>query len=220
MVGAGRSDDSGQDARATSGLKPHRLLAHQMVSRFLMGGLNMRAVIASIEGEYLRYKKLAEASFQQLSEEQLSQVAGNSDNSAATIAWHIGGNLKSRFTDFLDSDGEKPWRNRETEFLPRQVTHAELLTFWEQGWQTLHAALAPLTDSDLIRTVKIRNQPLSVMEALHRSLAHTSYHVGQIVFVAKMLRGPNWESLSIPPGKSAEYARNPTLERPVKTTTA
>ena len=179
----------------------------------------MRTVIASIEDEYQRYKKLAEASFRQLSEEQLSQAAGHTDNSVATIAWHIGGNLKSRFTDFLDSDGEKPWRDRDTEFLPRHITHAELLTFWEQGWQALHAALAALTDSDLSRTVKIRNQPLSVLEALHRSLAHTSYHVGQIVFVAKMLRGPNWQSLSIPPGKSAEYAKRPTLERPAKATT-
>jgi hypothetical protein len=180
----------------------------------------MRTVIASIEGEYQRYKKLAEASFGQLTAEQLSQVAGDSDNSAATIAWHVGGNLKSRFTDFLDSDGEKPWRDRETEFLPRHVTHAELLAFWEQGWQALHTALAALTDTDLARTVKIRNQPLSVMEALHRSLTHTSYHVGQIVFVAKTLRGPNWQSLSIPPGNSAKYAKRPTLERPAKTTTA
>ncbi|MGD0220916.1 MAG: DUF1572 family protein [Terriglobia bacterium] len=109
----------------------------------------MRAVIASIEGEYLRYKELAEGSFRQLSVEQLAQAAGDSDNSAATIAWHVGGNLKSRFTDFLDSDGEKPWRDRETEFRSRQVTHAELSAFWGQGWQALQAALAALTDSDL-----------------------------------------------------------------------
>lgn len=180
----------------------------------------MRAVIASIEGEYLRYKRLAEASFHQLSEEQLAQAAGDSDNSAATIAWHIGGNLKSRFTDFLDSDGEKPWRDRETEFLPRHVTHAELLAFWEQGWQALRAALAKLTDSDLTRPVKIRNQPLSLLEALHRSLAHTSYHVGQIVFAAKMLRGSNWQSLSIPPGKSAEFNKKLALGHPPRTSNA
>lgn len=93
----------------------------------------MRVVIASIEGEYHRYKQIAEAAFNQLSEEQLAQVAGATGNSVATIAWHIGGNLKSRFTDFLDKDGEKPWRDRETEFLPRRVTHAELLAYWEQG---------------------------------------------------------------------------------------
>ena len=145
-------------------------------------GDNMRVVIASIEAEYQRYKQMAEAAFRQLSDEQLAQVAGASENSVATIAWHIGGNLRSRFTDFLDADGEKPWRDRETESLPRHVTHAELLAFWEQGWQALSTALASLTDTDLTRAVKIRNQTLSVVEALHRSLAHTSCHVGQIVF--------------------------------------
>lgn len=176
----------------------------------------MRVVIASIEAEYQRYKQMAEATFRQLSDEQLGQVAGASENSVATIAWHIGGNLRSRFTQFLDTDGEKPWRDRETEFLPRHVTHAELLAFWEKGWQTLSSTLAALTDSDLTRTVKIRNQPLSVVEALHRSLAHTSCHVGQIVFLAKALRGPDWQYLSIPPGKSAEYNRNPALQSPPK----
>lgn len=180
----------------------------------------MRIVAASIEAECGRYKQLAEGSFRQLSEEQLAQAAGASDNSVATIAWHIGGNLKSRFTGFLDSDGEKPWRDRETEFLPRHVTHAELLAFWEQGWQALYTALASLTDSDLTRAVEIRNQPLSVVEALHRSLAHTSFHVGQIVYVAKALRGPDWKYLTIPPGQSAEYNQNPKHERPPITSPA
>jgi hypothetical protein len=174
----------------------------------------MRVIIASIEGEYRRYKKLAEAAFGQLSEEQLAQASGVSENSVATIAWHIAGNLRSRFTNFLDADGEKPWRVRETEFAPRQVSHAELGAFWEQGWRALSLAFASLTDDDLTRTVKIRNQPLSVIEALHRSIAHSSYHVGQIVFVAKSLRGPEWKYLSIPPGKSAEYAHNLTERNP------
>jgi hypothetical protein len=176
----------------------------------------MRAVIASIDAEYRRYKQMAEAAFRQLSQEQLTQVVGASGNSVATIAWHIGGNLKSRFTEFLDSDGEKPWRDRETEFLPRHLTHGELLTFWEQGWQALSTALASLTDDDLTHTVKIRNQPLTVVEALHRSLAHVSSHVGQIVLAAKALRGSDWQYLTIPPGKSAEYNRNPAFERPPK----
>jgi hypothetical protein len=177
----------------------------------------MRIVIESIEAEYRRYKQLAEAAFAQLSEQQLAQVAGSADNSVATIAWHIGGNLRSRFTEFLDTDGEKPWRDRETEFHPRFVAHEQLLAFWEMGWQALFSALASLTDDDLTRTVKIRKQTLSVVEALHRSLAHTSYHVGQIVFVAKALRGQNWTYLTIPPGKSAEYNQNPQFERPAKT---
>jgi len=174
----------------------------------------MRAVVASIEVEFRRYKQLAEAAMGQMSEEQLGQIVGISGNSLATIAWHISGNLRSRFTDFLDTDGEKPWRDRETEFFPRQATHAEMLAFWEQGWQAVSKALASLMDSDLTRTVTIRNQPLPVLDALHRSLAHTSFHVGQIVFLGKALRGPDWKYLTIPPGKSAEYNRNPTHERP------
>ncbi len=180
------------------------------------GGSIKRTVIASIEAEYQRYKKMAEAAFNQLSDEQLAQATGSSDNSVATIAWHIAGNLQSRFTEFLDTDGEKPWRDRETEFLPRYVTHTQLLGFWELGWQALSTTLAALSDIDLRRTIRIRDQSLSVVEALHRSLAHTSYHVGQIVFMAKALLGPDWLYLCIPPGKSAEYNQNPTLERPPK----
>jgi len=176
----------------------------------------MRVVIESIEAEYQRYKKLAELAFGQLSQEQLAQATGDSQNSVVTLAWHIGGNLKSRFTAFLDTDGEKPWRERETEFLPRHVTHAQLLAFWEQGWMALSTALRALTDSDLTCIVVIRNQQLSVVNALHRSLGHTSYHIGQIVYLAKTLRGPEWQYLSIPPGKSAEYNQNPTLERAPK----
>lgn len=174
----------------------------------------MRVVIESIEAEYRRYKDMAEASFHQLTEAQLAEVAGSTGNSIATIAWHLGGNLRSRFTDFLDSDGEKPWRDRETEFLPRRLTHAELLAFWELGWRALSAALAALSDDDLSRTVMIRNQQLTVVQALHRSLAHTSCHVGQIVFLAKALRGADWKYLSIPPGKSEEFNRKPTLGKP------
>jgi len=177
----------------------------------------MRTVIASIEGEYRRYKMLAEGAFKQLTDDQLAQVVGGTGNSAATIAWHIGGNLRSRFTDFLDADGEKPWRDRDAEFLPRRVTHGDLLAFWQDGWQALFQALQGLTDEDLNRSVKIRNQPLSVLEALHRSLAHTSFHVGQIVFLAKALRGADWQYLTIPPGKSAQYNQNPAYERPPRT---
>ena len=180
----------------------------------------MRLVIQSIEGEFRRYKHLAEASFAQLSNQQLTQAGGVADNSVATVAWHIGGNLRSRFTDFLDADGEKPWRDRESEFQRRSVTHEELLAFWEPGWLALFSTLAPLTDDDLNRTVKIRNQPLPVVDALHRSIAHTSYHVGQIVFIAKALLGENWKYLTIPPGKSAEYNQNPTHERPFRASDA
>ncbi len=176
-----------------------------------------RAVVASVEAEFRRHKQLAEGAMRQLTPPQLGQAAGATDNSVATIAWHIAGNLRSRFTDFLTADGEKPWRDRDSEFLTRDVSPGELLDFWEQGWAAWGSAVSPLTDQDLARIVRIRNQPLSVLEALHRSLAHVSYHVGQIVFVAKALRGAQWQWLTIPPGKSADYNQNPTRERPPKT---
>lgn len=174
----------------------------------------MRTVVASIEGEYRRYKSLAEKAIGQLSAAQLAEVAGNTGNSVATIVWHLAGNLRSRFTDFLTTDGEKPWRHREEEFQSRHVTHEELLGFWEQGWTVLLSSLAELTDEHLEQAVTIRNQSLSVIEALLRSLAHTSYHVGQIVFLGKALRGSEWTYLSIPPGQSAEYNKQPAREKP------
>ncbi|HXL08555.1 MAG TPA: DUF1572 family protein [Gemmatimonadales bacterium] len=164
----------------------------------------MRTLLASIEGEYRRYKSLAEGAMTQVADAALADAAG-SDNSIATIVWHISGNLQSRFTDFLTSDGEKPWRDRDSEFLARRVTRSELLAKWEEGWRVLFAALAGLTDADLERMVTIRSQPHTVAQALHRSLAHASYHVGQIVYVAKALHGADWQSLSIPPGQSARY---------------
>ena len=173
----------------------------------------MRQIVNSIQSEYRRYQLLAEAAIHQLTEAELAESGRSGGNSVATIAWHVSGNLKSRFTDFLTTDGEKPWRDRDAEFLPRRVTHAALLAQWEEGWRALSTALQDLTDGDLTRTVIIRGHPLSVSEALHRSLAHISYHVGQIVLLAKSMRGADWENLSIPPGQSAEYNRNPTLEK-------
>ena len=165
---------------------------------------NTRALVASLEAEYRRYKALGEGAVNQLADPQLAEATGAS-NSIATIVWHLAGNFTSRFTDFLTSDGEKPWRDRDSEFLARHVTRAELLAQWDGGWRVLFAALAPLSDADLARTVTIRRQPHTVAEALHRSLAHASYHVGQIVYVAKALRGADWQYLSIPPGQSAQY---------------
>jgi len=165
----------------------------------------MRQVIGSIEGEYRRYKKLGEEAIGQLGDEQLCLSDGSGGNSIAAIVWHVAGNLASRFTDFLHSDGEKPWRDRDSEFVERSVSRADLLEKWESGWSVLASALADLADEQLPAVVSIRGAPLSVLEALHRSLAHTSYHVGQIVFLAKSFRGREWRSLSIPPGGSAEF---------------
>jgi uncharacterized damage-inducible protein DinB len=173
----------------------------------------MSTLIESIRSEFLRYKSLAEGTISQLQADQLSASKGDASNSIAVICWHISGNLQSRFTDFLTTDGEKPWRNREEEFEPRAVTRAELLDKWERGWTQLLSALDGLSDAQLKERVVIRGQPLHVHEALHRSLAHLAYHVGQIVYVGKAMRGREWTSLSIPPGGSADYNRNPTRER-------
>jgi hypothetical protein len=128
--------------------------------------------------------------------------------------WHLAGNLKSRFTDFLTTDGEKPWRNREEEFAPRTVSPDEALAKWADGWDVLFRALEGLDDADLGRTVTIRGVGLTVLDALLRSVTHASYHVGQIVFEARALRGPDWQWLTIPPGGSAGYNQNPRHEKP------
>jgi proteasome lid subunit RPN8/RPN11/uncharacterized damage-inducible protein DinB len=179
------------------------------------GGSSMN-VVESIRGEYLRYKNLAEAAIRQAPDDRLSAVASADSNSMAAVCWHVSGNLKSRFTDFLTADGEKPWRNRDEEFAERQVGRAELLAKWEDGWAALLTALSGLTNDDLEREVTIRGVRVPVLDALHRSLAHTSYHVGQIVFIAKAAAGTGWTSLSIPKGQSAAFNLNPTGQTPAE----
>jgi uncharacterized damage-inducible protein DinB len=172
-----------------------------------------RNITASIGAEYLRYKALAEAAISQLNDAELSAEGPNGANSIAVVCWHLSGNLRSRFTDFMTSDGEKPWRQREEEFQRRTVTRRELLDKWNEGWSVLLATLATLTDEQLASTITIRRQPFLVHEALHRSVAHVAYHTGQIVYIAKSLRGKAWQSLSIPPGQSDAYNQNPAFER-------
>ena len=173
----------------------------------------MNIVINAFEGEFRRYKQLAEGAVAQLADDELGRRLDNG-NSAATVMQHIGGNLKSRFTEFLTSDGEKPWRDREGEFAPSPGARTELLAKWEEGWEALFDALRGLTDNHLGAPITIRGVELSVVEALARSLAHTSSHVGQIVFIAKHIRGPEWRYLSIPPGKTAAYNAAPRMEKP------
>ena len=171
-----------------------------------------RQTLSLIEAEYRRYKALGEGTFRQLSSEDLvTDTAGA--NSIAMIVWHIAGNLESRFTDFLTTDGEKSWRNRDSEFEPRTPSRAEIEEKWARGWRILSGSLQQLTDDDLSGSVIIRGVSMDVDEALLRSLAHASYHVGQIVYLGKCFRGDSWESLSIPPGKSEEYNANPVLEK-------
>jgi len=174
----------------------------------------MASIVESIRGEFLRYKALAEGAIAQLGDAEVCAPEGDAGNSIAVICWHVSGNLRSRFTDFLTSDGEKPWRRREEEFDRRTVTRSELLSKWQEGWDVLLQALGGITDDQLGATVTIRGERFTVYEALHRSLAHTSYHVGQIVYAAKAIRGSHWKYLSIPPGGSDAYNQNPALERP------
>ena len=139
--------------------------------------------VEAIADEFARYKALGEAAIAQLSDEELVVTASDGGNSIVTIVWHLAGNLESRFTDFRTSDGEKPWRDRDDEFVLRNVTKTALLEKWERGWGPLLAAVGQLSDADLLQTVAIRRQQLRIDQALQRSLAHTAYHVGQIVFL-------------------------------------
>ena len=174
----------------------------------------MASITSSIAGEFRRYKALGDAALAQLQDDEFARVDANGTNSAAMLVWHIGGNLRSRFTDFLTTDGEKPWRQRDEEFTQLIVTRAELAEKWNGGWTALFAALDGLTDDQLQQTVAIRGQSFAVHDALHRALAHICYHVGQLVFLVKSFRGDAWKNLSIPLGKSEEWNRNPTHQDP------
>jgi uncharacterized damage-inducible protein DinB len=161
--------------------------------------------VEAIADEFARYKALGEAAIAQLDDDELGLIGSDGGNSIVAIVWHLAGNLESRFTDFRTSDGEKPWRDRDDEFVLRSVTKSALLEKWERGWRALLAAISELTDADLPQTVTIRRQQLRIDQALQRSLAHTAYHIGQIVFLAKQIRSGGWRCLSIPLGGSAAH---------------
>ena len=154
---------------------------------------------------FRHYKKLAERAMAQLSDTQLVEVLDEEANSVAVLVKHMTGNMRSRWTDFLVSDGEKPDRQRDLEFVDPPATRAALLAAWEAGWDAVFSALEPLSEEDLARTIFIRGEAHSVMQAINRQLAHYPYHCGQIVFLAKHLQQENWQSLSVPRGKSQEF---------------
>jgi uncharacterized damage-inducible protein DinB len=153
------------------------------------------------------YKNLAERAMAQVTDEQLQAVLDREMNSIAVIVKHMAGNMRSRWTDFLTSDGEKPNRDRDSEFVDPPLTREALLSMWEQGWQSLFGALEPLSEEDMSRTVTIRGEPHSVMQAINRQIAHYSYHCGQIVMLAKHFKHDEWKSLSVPRKQSAEFNR-------------
>ena len=156
--------------------------------------------------EVLRYyKRLAERAIAQCPDEALLATPDAESNSISTIVKHITGNMRSRFTDFLTSDGEKPDRKRDTEFEAPPKTRAELVAMWEAGWLHVFDALTPLTDEQLSQKVYIRSEAHSVTQAVNRQVAHYAYHIGQIVYLAKHYAGANWNALTIPRGKSQDF---------------
>lgn len=164
-----------------------------------------RLVIQSFVGRFRDQKEMAEKAVVQVADEQLRQPLDENTNSLAVIMKHMAGNLRSRFTDFLESDGEKPDRDRDSEFVDDIPDRAALMSHWEQGWNCLFDSLKLLTDDDLGRNVTIRNQPHTVADALMRALAHAGYHVGQIVQLSRFLAKDRWNTLTVPRGGSRAF---------------
>ena len=154
---------------------------------------------------FRNHKKLAERAIEQISDDEFFAQIDEESNSIALIVKHIAGNLRSRWTDFLTSDGEKPDRHRDTEFELIHDTRESLMQFWEDGWRTLFDTVEPLTPDDFQGSVTIRGEPHTVFEAINRQLTHYAYHVGQIVMLAKHLRSTEWKTLSVPRNRSAEF---------------
>lgn len=151
------------------------------------------------------YKSLGDRSFEQLSEEQIFWKFNEESNSVAVIVKHIAGNMLSRWTNFLTEDGEKPWRDRDQEFIDTFTTKQDILDYWEKGWKCFFDALNQINDENLYATIYIRSEAHSVIDAVLRQLAHYPYHIGQIVYVVKMIKNQNWKTLSIAKNSSAEF---------------
>jgi len=172
-----------------------------------MGLVFTTSYVEDAKAIFRQYKKLAEGAMAQVTDEQLTATLDPEMNSIATIVKHLAGNMLSRWTDFLTTDGEKPTRNRDSEFEEPPATRAELMALWEEGWRCLLRALDGLTDADLGRTVTIRGEAHSVMQAINRQVAHYASHCGQIIFVAKHLQSAKWQTLSVPRKKSEDFNR-------------
>jgi hypothetical protein len=170
-------------------------MAHQLTTSYIEDSLPI----------FRQHKSLAERAMAQVGDDQLTRTLDAESNSIAVIVKHLAGNMRSRWTDFLTTDGEKPDRNRDSEFEAPPATRAALMEAWESGWRCVFAALRALSEADVARTVYIRSEPHSVMQAINRQVAHYACHVGQIVFLAKHFQSRQWKSLSIPRGKSAHF---------------
>ena len=170
-------------------------MAHEFSTSYLRDSLSL----------FQYYKKLAERAMEKVADDQLVAAQDGEMNSIAIIVKHLAGNMRSRWINFLTSDGEKADRKRDTEFEDPPATRAALMKVWEEGWNCVFTALDPLSDADLDRTVFIRGEPHSVMQAINRQMAHYAYHCGQIVFLAKHLQAAEWKALTVPRGKSEEF---------------
>lgn len=175
------------------------------IEHFLMTDLHSH-YLDEIRRQMRGHKRMADAAMAQLDDKDFFAAIDAESNSIAVLVQHIAGNARSRFTDFLSTDGEKPGRFRDQEFeLTAKPTREEVLRWWEEGWSHVFTTIDSLTPADVTRTVTIRNEPHTVLQALNRALAHYAQHIGQIVFLAKHLRSSQWKTLSIPRGKSEEY---------------
>jgi hypothetical protein len=179
-------------------------MAHEFTTNHLQDSLVM----------FRSYKKMAEKAMEQVSDEDFFRTLDPEANSIAIIARHMAGNMRSRWRDFLTTDGEKPDRNRDQEFeLPSAASREKVMREWEEGWALVFSALEPLREADLTKKVFIRGEPHSVTQAINRQIAHYAGHIGQIIFLAKHFKGKDWQTLSIPRGKSAEFNAQPGPKR-------
>ncbi len=164
-------------------------------------------------GVFKNYKTLAENSFLQLSSDKdFYYMLDSESNSIAVIIKHLSGNMISRWTDFLTTDGEKPTRNRDAEFVDDNLTNEELLQIWHKGWNVFLNTLCSLNETDLLKDITIRGEKLTVTQAINRQMAHYAYHIGQIVLLAKHIKSREWKSLSIPKNRSEQYSKGPYLD--------
>jgi hypothetical protein len=162
------------------------------------------------------YKELGEKTFGQLTDAEMHFTPNAASNSIAVIVQHMAGNMLSRWTNFLTEDGEKPWRQRDEEFEVHDYSKQQIIELWEKGWACFLDALTPLTEGDLLKTIYIREEPLLVIDAINRQLAHYPYHVGQIIYIGKLIKDADWQSLSIEKGKSDDYNKSDGLKDPAK----
>lgn len=162
------------------------------------------------------YKELGDKTFIQINDADFHYQPGEASNSIAVIIQHMSGNMLSRWTNFLTEDGEKEWRQRDDEFAVHDYSRSQLLEIWEKGWKCYIDTLESINENDLLKTIHIRNEELSVIDAINRQLAHYPYHVGQIVYLGRMIKDAQWKSLSIPKGQSLQYNQAGSIKDPAK----